>query len=72
MCILGELLSVYIHNIPYAHKHTLPTIDTDSLTYPHVCKQCLQLSLGDKIGGIRCDQLDKERERERESKELRE
>ena len=48
------------------HTRLDRTIDSERLAYPHVGKQSLQLSLGDKIGGIGCNQLQIARERERE------
>ena len=47
----------------YTHTLLDKTIDSERLAYPHVGKQGLQLSLGDKIGGISCNQLEIARER---------
>lgn len=65
-------MHIVAHN---THTHTQSTIDVyavcmhttrrrDRLAYPHVGKQCLQLSLGDKIGSISSYQLKIREERE--------
>lgn len=48
-----SLLCTDIH--VYTHTHT-----NTQHTHPHVCKQCLQLRLGDEICGIGSDQLHKD------------